>query len=128
LVAACEALTMLPMLHHLEALLVLAVGGSVLCGLMIGSYAFQPERLLNTIFSLILMASLVVALMAILWTERNNVLCALLRRAPHFTWRSFLALSFKWIALPLLAFLALQYPVATNQVSSWLDPVTRLAR
>jgi hypothetical protein len=128
LVAACEAMPIYPMLGHLQALLVLAVGGSLLCGLALASYAFQPERLLATIFSLIVMAALVVAFVALLAVERNRVLSALTKTEPKISWTSFLARTFVWVGLPLLAFLALQYPVATNHVASWLDPFARLVR
>ena len=128
LVAACEAMPIYPMIGHLRALLVLAVGGSLLCGLALASYAFQPERLLATIFSLILIAALVTAFMALIELERNEVLSALTKTQAKITWTSFLARAFIWVGMPLLAFLALQYPVATNHVASWLDPFARLVR
>jgi hypothetical protein len=128
LVAAAETMPFYPVMGELKELLVLAVGGSLLCGLAVASYAFQPERLLATIFLVILMAVLALAFVAIIVFERNDVMSALTRTAPKLSWTTFLGRALLWVGLPLLAYTAMQYPVTTNYVASWLDPVARMVR
>ena len=47
---------------------------------------------------------------------------ALSKTKAEITWNTFLSDALTWVVLPFLAFLAVQYPAAANQISSWLQP------
>jgi hypothetical protein len=111
-----------PMVSQIRALLALGVGSTLLWSFALGSYVFEPERLLTTVVSVVLVVFLLSALLMFVELERNAFISALAKTKAEITWRTFLSNTLTWVVLPFLAFLAVQYPAAANQVMSWLQP------
>jgi hypothetical protein len=128
LVAGHAAICIHPVVALLRLLLGLAVGTALLWALAIGSYMFQPARLLTTVVSVVLIAILLSALALFIDLDRDETLSALTKTEAKITWGSFLADALTWIVLPFLAFLSVQYPAVANSVASWLEPASRLAQ
>jgi hypothetical protein len=126
LVAGHEAICIHPVVSQLRLFLALAVGGTLLWALAIGSYTFEPARLLMTIVAVCLIATLLAAFALFVSLERNELLSALSKTEAKITWTTFLSDALMWIVLPFLAFLSVQYPAAANSVASWLAPAGRL--
>ncbi len=122
LVAAHMAVRIHPMVSQIRALLALAVCSTLLWAFALGSYVFEPERLLTTIVSITLIALLLTALVMFVELERNPFMSALAKTKAEITWHTFLSDTITWVVLPFLAFLAVQYPAAANQIASWLQP------
>jgi integrase len=128
LVAGHLAIRIHPIVAQIRALLGLAVGGTLLWAFALGSYVFEPERLLTTLASLSLAVILLTTLVMFIELERNSVISALSKTKPEITWHTFLTDTVTWIVLPFLAFLAVQYPAAANQVLSWVQPVAQVVQ
>lgn len=126
LVAGHAAICVHPLVAQLRALLYLEIGSALLWALAIGSYMFQPERLLTTVVVAAVIVIVLTALFVFIELERDEMLSALNKTDPEITWRTFLADALMWIVLPCLAFIAVQYPAATNHVASWLGPAAKI--
>lgn len=126
LVAGHAAICIHPVVSLLRLLLALAVGTALLWALAIGSYMFQPARLLTTIVSVALVTILLTAFTLFIDLDRDETLSALSKTQAKITWGTFLADALTWIVLPFLAFLSVQYPAVANSVASWLEPASRL--
>jgi hypothetical protein len=126
LVAGHAAICIHPVVSQLRLFLALGVGGALLWALAIGSYTFEPARLLMTIVAVCLIAILLTAFALFVSLERNELLSALSKTEAKITWTTFLSDALMWIVLPFLAFLSVQYPAAANSVASWLAPAGRL--
>ncbi len=128
LVAGHAAICVHPVVSLLRLLLALAVGTALLWALAIGSYMFQPARLLTTIVSVTLIGILLTGFTLIIDLDCDETISALNKTAAKITWTTFLADALTWIILPFLAFLSMQYPAVANSVASWLEPATRLVQ
>ena len=112
---------------QLRNLLELMVGGALIVALALGSYVFQPDRLLAAIAWAVFVSVASMTLYGFLEVGRRQAFVSLLKAPFGKGGLSIVGDAFVWVFVPLAAFLASQYPHTSNQLLSWLSPPSPLS-
>jgi hypothetical protein len=124
-VAALVTFVLREALHCCRTYFAVLSGGSLLLGLTVASYVFQPQAALMSIVLSILLVLVVVGVIVYVSLDRDEVLSRLSGSDPGKLGVNFAAVrwAFTWAVIPLASAVMLRYPNIWGRVSSWIAPL-----
>jgi hypothetical protein len=112
-------------LRRLRTVAAVSITCSLLFGVGIASYPFEPARELSTVAAIFVATALLASLATFVLLERDPLLSELTGRSPgkiDWNW-PFVQQIITWVLLPLLAFLATKYPQEARSLLGWATPL-----
>lgn len=114
-------------LHHLRRLALFITLSLVLISLLISSYPFHPQSMIQALFFILVVASIVTLVAAMLGLSRDELLSRIAKTTPgDVTWDTRFVLNLALFgAVPLLALMSSEIPGVREFLLGWVEPLLR---
>lgn len=125
-VAALTVFVLRDALQSFRAYFALLSGGSLLLGLAIASYVFEPQSALMSIFFVLLLVFVIAGMLVYVSLDRDEILSRLGGRddpgkrgfnVGFFRW------AFTWALIPIVTAIFIRYPTIWVRISTWFGPI-----
>jgi hypothetical protein len=112
-------------LRHFRHYFAILSGGTLLLGIAVSSYVFEPKQLLLTLVLIATLAFVLGGVFVYASLDRDEVLSRLSRGNPgQFEVNlPFLRWAFTWGVVPIATALAIRYPQTLGALSTWIGPL-----
>lgn len=125
-VAALVVFVLREALQSFRAYFALLSGGSLLLGLAVASYVFEPQAALMSIVFVMLLLFVIAGVLVYISLDQDEVLSRLSGRddpSKRGLNVAFLRWAFTWAIVPVMTAIFLRYPTIWTRISSWFGPI-----